>query len=132
MKLLGYVSQLATKLQADWELSQLLHYRNLADTAPAEDTRKYCRSVLKYMAQGVHDFRRNYRVDEKDGLYRIVYDCNVTGMKKIHCVVSKDTGDVARFTTELVNEASFPYNLNDLRSREAALAIADYDGEYLH
>lgn len=109
----------------------MLFYRNLADTAPCEDTRANCRKILNYMAEGLHDFRQNYRVEEEDGVYRIVYEETTSGMPKVHCVVNAETGDVASHTTELVNEPHFAYNLMDPRSREACLAIADYTGDYL-
>ena len=131
MKLYYYVEQLAKKIQESWELSELLFHRHWADNAPSEVTRRNHRNILNYMHEGLHDFRRNYRVDEKDGNYRVIYDCNYTGMRKIHCVVNKDTGDVAKYDTELINEPSFQYNLVDSRSRESCLAIADYKKEYL-
>jgi hypothetical protein len=83
------------------------------------------------MAEGIHDYRRNYRADEKGAYYRVIHNCNVTGLPMIDAVVSKETGDVARHTTELINEPHFAYNLLDPRSREACLAIADYKGDYL-
>ncbi|QIN96709.1 hypothetical protein [Synechococcus phage S-N03] len=132
MSLYNYTKQLADRLQETWETSELLFYRNLADSAPGADTRKDCRRVLYMMKEGLHDFRRHYRVVEKDNTFRIVYSCNVSGMPRIHCVVGKETGDVARYTTELVNEPHFAYNLLDPRSREACLAIADFNGDYLN
>ena len=131
MTLYDYVSALAKRHQDTWELSERLYYRNLADTAPCEDTKRNCRAVLSYMAEGLHDYRRNYRADETGAYYRVIHNCNVTGLPMVDAVVSKETGDVARHTTELINEPHFAYNLLDPRSREACLAIADYTGDYL-
>ena len=131
MTLYNHATALAVRLQETWELSQRVFYRDLAQSAPEEDTRANCRKILQYMAEGLHDFRRNYRVDEKDGNLRIVYSCNVSGMPMVHCVINGDTGDVAKYTTELVSRARHCYNLLDPRSREACLSIADYTGGYL-
>ena len=61
----------------------------------------------------------------------IVYDCNVTGMPMVHCVVSKETGDVARHCIKLVEEAFFPFNLMDFSSRIDCMALPNYNGDYL-
>ena len=130
--LYGYTKQLADRLQATWEHSQRVFYTQLADSAPCPDTRKQCRQVLRMMHDGLYDYRQNYRVEEREKHYRIVYNVSTNaGMPMIHCVVGKETGDVARYTTELINEPHFAYNLLDRRSREACLAIADYTGDYL-
>ena len=131
MNLYNSTQLLANKLQETWETSEYLFYRNLSDSAPCEDTRNNCKVILRYMAQGLHDFRRNYRVSEVEDAYRVIYNCNVTGMPMIHCVVSKETGDLARQTTDLVERARHQFNLLDPRSREACLAVASYDGGYL-
>ena len=59
------------------------------------------------MRQGVYNYGRHYRVVDKNDRWAIVYDCNVTGMPMIHCVISKETGDVARHCIKLVKEAFF-------------------------
>ena len=131
MCVLHHVESLAKKIQSTWEVSERLFYRNLAISAPCPDTRTNCNNILRYMSEGIHDFRRHYQVDEYDGHYRIVYRCNVSSMPKIHCVVNKETGDVARYSLDLINETCFQYNLSDPRSREVCLSVASYDSEYL-
>ena len=126
-----YTQQLANAIQASWERSERLVFRNLADSAPCPDTRRECRTRLRMMEDGLHDYRRNYRVDEKDGNYRVIYNCNVSGLPMVHCVVGKKYGDVARYTSELIDEPHFPYNLLDPRSRESCLAAADFERNYL-
>ena len=61
---------------------------------------------LDYQREGTYDYGRHYRVNEKEDIYQIVWDCNVTVMPMIHCVINKETGDLARYSTELINEGS--------------------------
>ena len=131
MTLYRYTEQLAARLQQTWEHSQRIFYRNLSLSAPCEDTRNECKKILGMMRDGVWDFRRHYRVKETQSNYQIVFVNNVNSMPTIHCVVGKRHGDVARWTTELINESCFQYNLLDPRSREACLAAAEYTGAYL-
>ena len=131
MKLLSYVEQLAHKLQSSWELSEILFNRHWADSAPSEVTRRSHRNILKNIHEGHHDFRRNYRVKESGDNYNVIWDDNTSGAVRIHCVVNKRTGDVGRFSTDLINEAFFQFNLLDSRSREECLAVAEHTGEYL-
>lgn len=131
MTLYTYTEQLANRLQYTWEHSQRIFYRNLSISAPCEDTRAECRKILGMMRDGIWSFRRNYRVRENQSNFEIIYDNNFSGMPSIHCVVGKRHGDVARYTTELINESCFQYNLLDPRSRDACMAAADYEGKYL-
>lgn len=131
MCVLNHAETLAKKLQTSWEQSQRVFYRDLSISAPCADTRRNCNDILRYMSEGLHDFRRNYRVSDKDGHYRIVYDCNVSGMPMIHCFINKETGDVAKYSLDLINETCFQYNLADRRSREECFSVAEYTGDYL-
>ncbi|QIN96993.1 hypothetical protein [Synechococcus phage MA10] len=131
MALYNYVQALADKIQETWNDDQRLFYRNLENTAPNEDTRANCRKVLQYMAEGLHDYRQNYRVKENEGTYQVVYNCCVSGLPMVHCVVNAETGDLAQYTTDLVDRVYHQYNLLDPRSREACMAVANFSGDYL-
>ena len=101
-----YCNQLATRIQETWEVS----------------------------VSG--DCSRNYRVVDRDDRWLIVYDQydnngEICTEPKTHCVVSKETGDVARRSIKLVEEAFFPFNLMDLGSRVDCLVRANYTGDYL-
>lgn len=132
MALFQYVGQLADKLQKSWELDQKLHFRNLADTCGNESTRRNCIQILRYMDEGIWNFGRHYHADVKDGEYRVLFTEKVSGMPKIHCVINPETGDLARYSTELINESCFQFNLLDRGSRMDCLAVAEYSGEYLN
>ena len=86
---------------------------------------------IAFMDRGKYKYGRDYHVEEHGGDLAIKYVDNVSGMPKIHCVINKQTGDVARYSTELVNEAFFPFNLLDKGSRDDCMTQASYDGEYL-
>ena len=89
------------------------------------------RMHIIFMDRGKYKFGRDYHVEEQGDDLAIKYVDNVSGMPKIHCVINKYTGDVARYSTELVNEAFFPFNLLDKGSRDACMTQASYDAEYL-
>jgi hypothetical protein len=127
----SYSQQLADLVQRTWERNVRLDYENQALTAPNEDARDNLLMHLRYQDQGVYNYGRNYRLVETDTDYKIVYDCNVTGMPMIHCLVNKDTGDVARHVTELIEDAFFQFNLLDPRSRDTCYALAEFTGDYL-
>ena len=131
MSLYRHTEQLAKRLQKSWEHSEYIFYRDLAQSTDNEHTRDNCQQILRYMAEGVWSYGHNYRVKERQSNFEIVYDDKVSGMPKVHCVVGKRHGDVARWTTELINESCFQYNLLDPRSREACLAAAEHTGDYL-
>ena len=126
-----YATQLAHKLQLSWEDFVRQDYENQLRSAKEEDLRGNLQMHLDYQRDGVYDYGRHYRVVEREDIYQIVWDCNVTGMPKIHCVINKETGDLARYSTELINEAFFQYNLNDKGSRICCLSEASFNGEYL-
>ena len=126
-----YCNQLADRLQETWEDSVRQDFTQQLAKAVDEDLRGNLQQHLDYQAQGVYNYGRHYRVVDKDDRWAIVYDCNVTGMPKIHCVVSKETGDVARHCIKLVDEPFFHFNLLDERSRTDCYAQAHYDGQYL-
>ena len=129
MSLYNYVQSLANKIQETWNKDQRLFYLNLSTTATQEDTRENCRKILRYMAEGIHDYRQNYRVSESEGAYRIVYDCCVSGLPMIHCVVDSETGDLAKFTTDLVERVNHQYSLLDTRTSEACMEEASFTGD---
>ena len=131
-KLERYATQLANKLQITWEESVRLDFTRQLRDATEEDLRGNLQMHLEYQREGTYDYGRHYRVNEKEDIYQIVWDCNVSGMPMIHCVINKETGDLARFSTELINDAFFQYNLNDEGSRICCLAEASYTGEYLN
>ena len=131
-RLLHFTEQLAARIQATWEDHVREDYWKQLYKASDIDLRDNLQMHLDNMKKGVYDFRRNYRVKETHDRYQVVYDCNVTGMPKIHCVVSKETGDLARHCIKLVERAFFQFNLYDERSRAAAMAVAHWDGEYLN
>ena len=130
--LLIYANQLAKRVQSTWEDGVRCNYRQQLDAADNDDLRGNLQMHLDYMKQGVYDYRRNYRVKEKEDRYQIIYDCEVTGMPKVHCVVSKTTGDVARHCIKLIEEPFFQFNLLDERSRTDCLAQAHHEREYLN
>lgn len=126
-----YATQLAQKLQQTWEDYVRQDYESQLRNAKEEDLRRNLQTIIDYQRDGLWDYRRHYRVREKDDTLQIIWDCNVSGMPKIHCVINKETGDLARYSLELVNEAFFQYNLNDEASRICCLTEASYTGEYL-
>jgi len=126
-----YCNKLAARVQETWEDSVRLDYTQQLAVADNEDLRGNLQMHLDYMSEGCYDYGRHYRVVDKEDRWAIVYDCNVTGMPMIHCVISKDTGDVARRCIKLVKEAFFPFNLMDFGSRIDCMAQANYTGEYL-
>jgi hypothetical protein len=131
-RLLHFANQLADKVQETWEDSVRTDYRNQLHKADNDDLRGNLQMHLRYMQEGVYDYGRHYRVKEQEDRYQVVYDCNVTGMPKIHCVVSKETGDVARHCIKLVEEPFFQFNLYDERSRTDCMAQAHWDRDYLN
>ena len=126
-----YSNKLARLVQLSWEDAVRNDFSLQLKRADSEDLRGNLQMHLDYQQQRVYNYGRNYRVVDKDDRWAIVYDCNVTGMPKIHCVVSKETGDVARHCIKLVNEPFFHFNLLDERSRTDCYAQAHYDGQYL-
>lgn len=131
--LLLYTEQLARRVQESWNDSVRTEMRKqLNNPTNTPDATEVVQRYLNSMSEGKFDFRRNYRVTEKEDRYLIVYNCNVSaGQPKIHCVVSKTTGDVARHCIKLVEEAFFQFNLLDERSRADCLSQANYKGDYL-
>ena len=126
-----YCIKLADRLQETWEESVRIDFSQQLAAADNEDLRGNLQMHLDYMRQGVYNYGRHYRVVDKDDRWAIVYDCNVTGMPMVHCIVSKETGDVARRCIKLVKEAFFPFNLMDFASRIDCMAQANYNGDYL-
>ena len=126
-----YCNQLADRLQETWEDSVRVDFSQQLAVADNEDLRGNLQMHLDYMRDGVYNYGRHYRVIDKNDRWAIVYDCNVTGMPMIHCVISKETGDVARHCIKLVKEAFFPFNLMDFGSRIDCMAQANYNGDYL-
>ena len=126
-----YCNKLADRLQETWEESVRLDFTQQLAVAEDEDLRGNLQMHLDYMREGVYNYGRHYRVVDKNDRWAIVYDCNVTGMPMIHCVVSKETGDVARHCIKLVKEAFFPFNLMDFDSRIDCMTQANYNGDYL-
>ena len=133
-RLLNYTKKLACKLQQTWET----HVRQdileqIAKASDEGDQHKLgnLQMHIMFMDHGKYKFGRDYHVVESGNDYAIKYTCNVSGMPKIHCVVNKDTGDVARYSTELVNEAFFPFNLLDKASRDTCMGVASYNEDYL-
>ena len=132
MALFQHVESLANKLQSSWELSEKLHYRNLADSCGNESTKRNCHQVLNYMKEGIWNYGRHYHADVKDGEIRVLYTEKVSGMPKIHCVINPETGDLAKYSIELINETCFQFNLLDPGSRMDCLAVAEFSGKYLN
>ena len=126
-----YAHVLAYKVQQTWETNVKSEFRAQLDKAVDEDLRDNLQTHILRMNAGQYDFGRHYRVKEKEDRYQIVYDCNVTGMPSIHCVINKATGDVARSCIKLVEEPFFQYNLMDWGSRLECFSNANFDGEYL-
>lgn len=126
-----YTMKLAARVQRTWEEQVRKYYSDQLKDAKAADLRDNLNMHLEYQREGVYNYGRNYRVDERPDRYAIVYDDNASGMPKIHCVVSKETGDVARACIKLVKEPYFNYNLLDERSRHSCYSHAHYNGDYL-
>ena len=126
-----YSNKLARLVQLSWEDAVRNDFTLQLKDADNEDLKGNLQMHLDYQRRGVYNYGRNYRVVDKNDRWAIVYDCNVTGMPMIHCVISKETGDVARHCIKLVNEAFFHFNLLDERSRTDCYAQAHYDGHYL-
>jgi hypothetical protein len=126
-----YAHVLAYRLQQSWEDDVKAQYRQQLDNALDEDLRGNLQMHVLRQHSGQYDFGRHYRVKEKEDRYQIVYDCNVTGMPMIHCVINKATGDVARSCIKLIEEPFFQYNLMDPGSRLECLSNASFDGQYL-
>ena len=126
-----YSKKLARLVQLSWEDAVRNDFSLQLKNADNEDLKGNLQMHLDYQKQRVYNYGRNYRVVDKDDRWAIVYDCNVTGMPKIHCVISKETGDVARHCIKLVDEPFFHFNLLDERSRTDCYAQAHYDGQYL-
>ena len=131
-RLLHFANQLADRVQGTWEDSVRVDYNNQLHKAEDEDLRGNLQMHLNYMQEGVYDYGRHYRVKELDDRYQVVYDCNVTGMPMVHCVVNKETGDVARHCIKLIEEPFFQFNLLDERSRTDCLAQAHHNKDYLN
>ena len=131
-RLLHYTTQLANKVQETWEDSVRADYSKQLHKADNDDLRANLQMHLDYMQQGVYDYGRHYRVKEQEDRYQVVYDCNVTGMPMIHCVVNKETGDLARRCIKLIEEPFFQFNLLDERSLCDCLAQAHWNGDYLN
>mgnify|MGYP000339054251 CR=1 FL=1 len=129
--LIKYSNQLAVKIQQTWEESVRLDFLKQLREAEDEILRMDLLTNINYQREGLYDYGRHYHVQETDNEYRIVYDCEVGGMPMVHCVINKETGDLAKYTTELVNEMYFQYNLLDPRSRESCLSQASYTSDYL-
>lgn len=127
----SYTARLAKVLQERWESAVRTDIRNQLNKAKDSDLRDNLKMHLQYQDQGVYDYGRHYRVLDKNDRWAIAYDCNVTGMPMIHCVVNKETGDLARRCIKLVEEPFFQYNLLDERSRAACYTVADIEGNYL-
>lgn len=123
--------QLCRKLQESWEQSQRLFFRDLSLSAPSETTRRNCRNIISYMVAGLHNYGRHYHVDVQEDIVRIRYSCEVSGMVMIHCVINKNTGDVAKYSTELINESCFQFNILDPRSAVDLFSVANHTGDYL-
>lgn len=130
-KLEKYANQLAQKVQASWEDSVRCDFQTQLSKADNDSRRRNLQMNVDYQKQGVFDYGRHYRVVEKDDRYQVVYDCNVTGMPMIHCVISKETGDVAQHCIKLIEEPFFQFNLLDSRSRMDCLAQAHFNEDYL-
>ena len=123
--------ELCIKLQQTWEHDQRLFFRNLRDTAPVEATKRNCQKVLNYMSDGLHNYGRHYHVKIVDGVIQVRYTCEVSGKPAIHCVINKETGDVAKYSTDLINESCFQFNIIDPRSRFDLFSVAHHTGDYL-
>lgn len=126
-----YTMKLAARVQRTWEEEVRNYYADQLKTAKDADLKSNLNMHLEYQREGVYNYGRNYRVDERPDRYAIVYDDNASGMPKIHCVVSKETGDVARACIKLVKEPYFNYNLLDERSRHSCYCHAHFSGDYL-
>ena len=127
----NYTERLANILQQRWESSVREDFRIQLSKAKDSDLRGNLQMHLDYQEQGTYDYGRHYRVIDKEDRWAIAYDCNVTGMPMIHCVVNKETGDLARRCIKLIEEPFFQYNLLDERSRHACYTVADINGDYL-
>ena len=90
-------------------------YTKQLQTATSSEQRDNLREQLRNIHEGQFDFGRNYRVRELEDRYQIVYD-DETGATDIHCVVSKETGDVARHCIKLVEEPFFQFNIHTKKS----------------
>ena len=126
-----YVHVLAYHLQETWEANVRLEFQTQLKEAETEDLKGNLQMHVLNQHAGRYDYGRHYRVEEKDDRYVIKYDCNVSGMPTVHCVVNKATGDVARNCIKLVDEPFFPYNLLDPQSRKECFGAANFTRDYL-
>lgn len=130
-KLEHYAAQLAKKVQATWEAAVQAESQYRHDSVDCKDAKATYKQEMDYQKAGTVNYGRNYYVEDHGDTLRVAWWCNVSSMPMTHCVINKETGDLARYTTELVNEAFFQFNLLDDNSRLACLTEAEYTAEYL-
>lgn len=126
-----YVHVLAYRVQQTWENNVRLEYATQLKEADNDALKGNLEMHVIRQHAGQFNYGRDYRVEEKDDRYIVKFDCNVSGMPSIHCVVSKATGDVAKTCIKLVEEPFFPYNLLDQQSRNECFDRAHFDRNYL-
>lgn len=127
-----YANKLANKIQISWEEYTRNYYQEYYRNTEEPLAKANYLQILEYQRDGLYDYRRHYHVLDKGDYLQINWTCNVSGMPKIHCVINKETGDVAKYNTELVNEAFFQFNLMDENSRLECFSLANFDREYLN
>ena len=126
-----YVHVLAYKVQQTWEQNVRLEYATQLKEADNPELKGNLEMHVLRQHAGQYNYGRNYHVEETDDRYLVKFDCNVSGMPSIHCVVSKATGDVAKSCIKLVEEPYFPYNLLDEQSRNECFGAVSFNREYL-
>lgn len=92
----------------------------------------YHKYQLNLITTGVYDYRYDFRLEEDDKFYRIVYnDTHNAGMKKTHVLIDKVTGELFRPMTNTTPRSIASLNLKDDTHRKYAIQNAAVTGEYL-